>query len=648
MKQMYRTTLYLFLVHITALLFFSFFRLLLYFSQENGAVAELPNRIWLTVRAFLMGVRFDNVMSCYVMLLPLLVLGFSCCFSFDRKWLSGIVHYFFCFVFSILFVVEACDIPYFGQFFKHLNSSIWNWMDEPSFVVKMIVKEPRFVVYVLLFFVVDAFFCWVLWTIKKNVLCRKTDEVPPTGRESILMAFFVFLLVVCCFLGIRGRLAQKSPIRIGTAYFCNDPFLNQLGLNPSFVFLRTTIDMRKESNQRISLMEDDLAIKNVRRYMNIEDAPFVGDSPIARENPIKGSGNGMNVVLIMMESMASHYVDRKELTPFLNELIGKSVYFPNTNSTGIHTMNGVYGTLFAYPAYPFKTREIMQYESMPVVLKRNGYHTLYFTTHDEQFDNIGGYLSANQVERVISEKDYPSSEVRSNLGVCDDYMFRYSMAILDRVSSSDGKPFFAAFLTASNHQPYIIPKYFTPKTDDEAAQVIEYSDYALRKFFEMSKTKKWFRNTIFVLLGDHGAANNDYDISLAYHHIPLLIYQPQKENDNECICNLSSQMDVFPTVMGLLDIHFINNTFGIDLMKEKRKMLFFSSDNAYCCIDGNNYFVHRDGGTESLYHYKDVDQRDFIKDETLLSDSLRSYVQAMMQTSQFMIKNKLVLLKKDK
>lgn len=147
-------------------------------------MAELPNRIWLTVRAFLMGVRFDNVMSCYVMLLPLLVLGFSCCFSFDRKWLSGIVHYFFCFVFSILFVVEACDIPYFGQFFKHLNSSIWNWMDEPSFVVKMIVNNLG-----LLY----MYFCSLLWTLSsvgcygqsKRMFCAERRMKSRRQEESL-------------------------------------------------------------------------------------------------------------------------------------------------------------------------------------------------------------------------------------------------------------------------------------------------------------------------------------------------------------------------------------------------------------------------------------------------------------------------------
>ena len=204
-------------------------------------------------------------------------------------------------------------------------------------------------------------------------------------------------------MGIRGRLGQKSPVRIGTAYFCNDPFLNQLGLNPTYVLIRTTANMSKESRQKIQFIDEETALRRVREEFGITTDSLQYISPIARFVPQADTVQKKNVVVIMMESMASHFVADTALTPFLNTLISKSLYFPNGYSAGIHTMNGVYGTLFSYPALmnqqPFKTGDIVTYESWPTVMKQNGYTTFYFTTHDEQFDNIGGYMSANNMEK---------------------------------------------------------------------------------------------------------------------------------------------------------------------------------------------------------------------------------------------------------
>ncbi|HPH62571.1 MAG TPA: sulfatase-like hydrolase/transferase [Paludibacteraceae bacterium] len=649
MKYFFKNILYLASVHVTALIFFMMFRCILFFLQSDAAFAADGGRDgWLIFQAFLMGLRFDNVISCYILLLPILVVGITACIPFKKKYLNKGIYLFFCILYSISFIIAAGDIPYFQQFFKHANASIWNWLDEPSFVFGMAFKESSYVIYIILFVVVNILFCWLIRKFQKIIVNEEAPS-PIVWKNLIISIGLTLVTLALCFLGVRGRTGQKSPIRIGTAYFCNDPFLNQLGLNPVFVLMRTSMDMNKEEKFKIHFMDENEAVRKTQSFLNIT-VDSTAQSPIERVCVGCEKANKKNVVVIMMESMASHFISDTTLTPFLNELIKKSTYFPNTYSAGIHTMNGVFGTLFSYPAlmnqHPFKTSDILTFNSWPRTMEQNGYSTYYFSTHDEQFDNIGGYLSANHIQKIIAEKDYPAEEVKSNLDVPDNYMFQVSINVLNEAAKS-GKPFFSAFLTASNHAPHIIPEYFHPKSVLKHFQVIEFADYSLRNFFALASKEPWFKNTIFVLLGDHGSSLDEYDFSLAYHHTPLIFYDPSNETPR-VINSLAGQIDAFPTTMGMLGLSYINNTFGIDLMKEKRDMMFFASDDAYCCIDSSFYYVCRSEGAETLYPYKEKgkEKENVIAAHAEHAKKMQDYVKCMMQTAQYMINNKKVFINK--
>jgi phosphoglycerol transferase MdoB-like AlkP superfamily enzyme len=413
-----------------------------------------------------------------------------------------------------------------------------------------------------------------------------------------------------------------------------------LGLNPNFVLLNTSLDAKKDKNKQLKLMPEEEAIRKVREYLNLLELD--PDSPIARTVEPQQAEKKKNIVLILMESMAaSHLEDSEQNTlPFLHSLRQRSIYFPHFYSGGIHTFNGIYSTLFAYPAllnrHSFKSGEIRNYACLPAVLKENGYKTVYFSTHDDQFDNIGGYLAANQMEKIVAQKDYPDKEILSNLGVPDDFMFRFSMDILRKIS--DNPPFFATYLTASNHPPYIVPEYYDSKKEKTDKRILEYTDWALSQFFELAKKESWYENTIFILTGDHGAVTDYlYDVSLAYHHIPLIIFDPENE-EGKTIEHVGCQIDIFPTIMGMLGLKYRNNTFGIDLLHENRPYAFFSSDNSYECIDREWYYVHRDDKRESLYQLTDKEGKDMITAYPAVADSMKQYVESMLQTTQYLIR----------
>jgi phosphoglycerol transferase MdoB-like AlkP superfamily enzyme len=220
-------------------------------------------------------------------------------------------------------------------------------------------------------------------------------------------------------------------------------------------------------------------------------------------------------------------------------------------------------------------------------------------------------------------------------------MFERTVPELSRMAQT-GKPFFAALLTASNHTPIIIPEYFTPHEGDLRSQILEYSDWSLKKFFHLAKRESWFENTIFVLCSDHGSpfGRQLYDMAITLNHIPMMILSPDKEPG--IYDAPAGQIDIFPTVMGLLGIDYKNNTFGQDLLEKRREYIFFSADNTVGCIGDSLLYTYHNDGRESLYNYKKQSSVNIIETHRDEAGKMKKYAFSMTQTAQYMLRNNLV------
>ena len=456
------------------------------------------------------------------------------------------------------------------------------------------------------------------------------------------------------FLGIRGRIEEKSPIRIGTAYFSSNSFLNKLGLNPSFILIRSYLDSKDEDNRVVKFMDDKLAIEIVQKNLGITKAQY--NSPIARDvQPDKLLSAQPNVVLIIMESMSAAKMKRhgsaEELTPFLDSLSNNSIYFENIYTAGKHTFNGIFSTLFSFPAlyrqHSMKTNN--QYDGISTSLLKNGYSTTYFTTHDSQFDNIEGFLRSNNFQNVISQSDYPVSEVKTTLGVPDDFMFRFSIPKINELSEREN-PFFVTFMTTSDHSPFYVPEYFQPKAKAIESQIVQYADWSLQQFIQLASKEAWFNNTIFVFVADHGAAiDAKYDIPLNYFHTPLIIYAPEIFMANEVHEKIGSQIDVYPTVMGLIKQKYVNNTLGIDLLNEERKFTIINDDDKVGILDTDYLCIMKNNGAKlELYKYKEQDKSNYFDQEQEKALEMADYAKSNMQVHQIMISEGRTTLKDEK
>lgn len=633
-------------IYLLALSVFSVFRIMLFLS-EFDRIDEKEVAILTIIKSFIMGVRFDIVISGYILILPTLIFLTLELIGIKSKSIKQFFFYWIYILFTIAFTVSTADIPYFNQFYDRFSVGAFEWMESYKIVISMIFQEPKYFLFIIPFILLEI----VFYILLKKIFEQENE----TQKINFFLNTFVSLIFLAIvFLGIRGRIEEKSPIRIGTAYFSNNSFLNKLGLNPSFTLIRSYLDSKDEDNRVVKFMNDKLAIEMVQKNLGITKTQY--NSPIAREvQPDTLLSAQPNVVLIIMESMSAAKMKRhgstEELTPFLDSLSHNSIYFENIYTAGKHTFNGIFSTLFSFPAlyrqHSMKTNN--QYDGISTSLLKNGYSTTYFTTHDSQFDNIEGFLRSNNFQNVMSQSDYPVSEVKTTLGVPDDFMFRFSIPKINELSEREN-PFFVTFMTTSDHSPFYVPEYFQPKAKAIESQIVQYADWSLQQFIQLASKEAWFNNTIFVFVADHGAAiDAKYDISLNYFHTPLIIYAPEIFEGNQVHQKIGSQIDVYPTVMGLIKQKYVNNTLGIDLLNEERKFTIINDDDKVGILDTDYLCIMKNNGAKlELYKYKEQDKSNYFDQEQEKALEMADYAKSNMQVHQIMISEGRTTLKDEK
>ena len=650
MKRFLNLIVYILTIHISALLIAGLFRLVLFISSYHQLTSEALSDKSLSMLAFVHGVWFDNVIGCYILLLPLAIAVVCGVCNYYGKALFRFFTIFFSVFYGLVYLISASDIPYFAYFFKHINSSIFEWFGYAGTTAGMILGESAYYLSIGLFLLFLAGF--IVWLVcLSRYFHRRSLTISasfPFWKRGVVVLVGACLIGLCIF-GIRGRTGY-NPIKVSAAYFCQDAFLNQLGVSPTFNLLTSVMDDMRPENKYLHLMDEQEAITKAQALLNRQGEVAVSPLAVYRHASKADSvqQGRPNVVLIMMESMSSklmkHFGQSETLTPFLDSLYTRSISFRNFYSAGIHTNHGMYATLYSFPSIlkrnAMKGSVIPTYSGLPTILKEQGYRTMFFMTHESQYDNMNAFFRTNGFDEIFSQENYPSEKVVNGFGVQDDFLYDYALNHLKK-QSAQTSPFFAVLLSISNHPPYVIPSYFQPKSKNIEEQIVEYADWSIRQFIHKASQQPWFDNTIFVLLGDHGklVGNPDSEMPQSYNHIPLMFYTPALLTAEEKE-NFGGQIDVAPTLLGMLRINYIQNNLGIDLLKEERPCMFFSADNMLGVKDTKHFYIY---DTESKQEFNYNIHNGTLSPATANTtfDSLKTYAFSMLQTTEYLIRKQL-------
>lgn len=286
----------------------------------------------------------------------------------------------------------------------------------------------------------------------------------------------------------------------------------------------------------------------------------------------------MNVIMISVESLSAEFLgsygNTQGITPNMDSLAKEGLLFTNLYASGTRTVRGLEALSLCIPPTPgqsiVKRQDNKNLFTLGSVFRSKGYNSRFIYGGYGYFDNMNEFYSQNGYEvtdrNALSEKEI---HYENTWGVADEDLFTLSLRELDK-DYKNGKPFFAQIMTVSNHRPYTYPEGrvdIPSHTGREGA--VKYTDYAIGKFIREAKLKPWFKNTLFVIVADHCASSaGKVELPVDKYHIPMIMYAPEHIKPGK-FEKLVAQIDIGPSILGLLNFSYQSKFFGQDVFKMK-------------------------------------------------------------------------------
>lgn len=325
--------------------------------------------------------------------------------------------------------------------------------------------------------------------------------------------------------------------------------------------------------------EAEPVVRAILAQDNTTFLPAAGKQPITLRHVDNGSSpKKLNIVMVTEESFGSIFVDSldndlgKPISPDLDALAKDGLLFTNIYAQGDRTVRGLEATETAFAPIPgiATTRRpgSQGMDSLPHLLKSFGYTTGVLYGGVATFDNMGDFWSGIGFDHVWDERDIRHDSFSTIWGVSDEDLFTEALRRMDEETAT-GKPALLTLMTVSNHRPYKFPETHV-KWDDGLGKIqntARYAQWAFVDFVNRARGKPWFDDTVFVFVADHSVKiNGAARVPVHSFRIPILFYAPKHiapgRNDT-----LGAQIDLFPTLLGLLGFSYDSPFFGIDLLR---------------------------------------------------------------------------------
>jgi phosphoglycerol transferase MdoB-like AlkP superfamily enzyme len=363
----------------------------------------------------------------------------------------------------------------------------------------------------------------------------------------------------------------------------------------------------------------------------------------------EGPEQKLNIIVIVEESLSAEFLgtfgNRLGLTPNLDRLAKESLLFTNLFATGTRTVRGLEAITLSMPPLPgcsvVKRPDNERLFSWGEVMKAKGYENRFIYGGNGYFDNMNYFYSHNGFA-IVDKHDFSPKEITFDnaWGVCDEDLFMKVISEADR-SSSSGKPFFSIVMTTSNHRPFTYPKgkIYVPSGAGREGGVM-YADYAIGRMMAEARKRDWFDKTVFVIVADHCASSaRKYALPVKDYRIPLIVYSPSHVAPRR-VDSIASQIDVAPTVLGLLNFNYTSRFIGRDILDEDagHPRAFISTYEKLGYIEDGRLLVLSPKRGVACYRFdiRSGETREMPRQESLLRDAVGFY-----QGTNYLYKNRL-------
>ena len=606
---------------------------------------------WLLLRGAL---RFDTSAIFYLNALWILLLLLPLHYK-ERPWWHQMLRWIFVATNSAGIIANLCDVAYFRYTGRRTTASVFSEFANEGNLGDVFMTEVLHHWWMVIVGIVMMVGLYLLYFKPQHRPGRLLVYYPVQAVSLVVM----LLLSVC---GMRGGASTAvRPITLSNAnQYVNQPIEAGLVLNTPFSIIRTI-------NKEVFVDPG---------YFDEEELDGLY-SPIHQCDTASIAGcKGKNVVVLIVESFGREYMgayndrwgdaDYPSYTPFIDSLIGESLTFELTFGNGRKSIDGMPSVLSGIPCFvepffltPYALNDV---SSLAGELSKIGYYTAFFHGAENGSMGFEAYAKATGFRDYFGRTEYGRD---SRFG--GDRDFDGTWAIWDEEflqfyalkMSEMQQPFATSVFTATSHHPFVVPeryrdRYFdAPGDDNPLHKCIRYTDHALSRFFATAKQQPWYQNTLFVITADHTnrSSRKEYQTALGQFGVPIIIFDPSGTIAPQRRRCIAQQIDIMPTVLGLLGYDRPYVSFGQDLCAtpDSATWAVNYSNGVYQLVEGH-YLLQMtdDGHVKGLY---DIDSdwllannlKGTIPDvEHAMLRRLKAIIQSYMQR---MLSNRLVVKK---
>ena len=515
------------------------------------------------ISIFSIGILFDLINASYFVIPLVLYLLLVPRKIVTKRWhLFNLYGIFFLFIYALLFNAVS-EWFFWDEFNARFNFIAVDYLVYTTEVIGNIRQSYpiEWIIVILLLLAIG-----IMYLIRPWIQLASQSEVGLKKRS--IWALGLLALPIFFFFTVNSKLHQ----------FSTNAYVNELSGNGLYELFAAYRNNELNYDQFYKTIANEEAFKSIHEILKTSESEYTSNDPFNIERTITNPGpeKKLNVVLISVESLSADFLgifgNTKHITPNLDSLSKHSLSFTQLYATGTRTVRGLEALSLCIPPTPgqsiVRRPNNEHLFSLGKVFDEKGYESKYIYGGYGYFDNMSYFFSNNGYE-VDDRSKLEDSEIdyENVWGVADENLFTLAEREIENTLKNN-KPVFAHIMTTSNHRPYTYPdgRIDIPSHSNREGAV-KYTDYAIGKFIKDASKKPWFNNTIFVIVADHCASSaGATELPVNKYHIPLLIYSPAHVAPGK-MERLMSQIDLGPTLLGMLNFSYNSKFFGYDMNK---------------------------------------------------------------------------------
>lgn len=575
MKAAFRQAIFLYLFW---LLLFASFRPIFWLWQTGFSPFTVQDFFY----CFLHGMYMDASLAGYFSVIPLLFFVFRPGVSSNR--FNRILSFYQVFWITFVFLLYTIDLEIFRLWGHRLDSALIPYLKFPREALASSLSSPWYLL-IPIWFIYSAI--WIFFW-------RKTEKLlPEKSRPAWLPTFASLFFTAACILPIRGGI-QLAPMNQSSVYFSPNRMLNLAAENPVWVFTQSMLENPQDELEKLYGGE------STGNSMAMVDSLYRDQG----RTSLMLNQSKPNIILIIWESLSSKVAGCTNgtvpSTPNLDRLAGAGLLFSRIYANGDRSEKGLVSILSAQPSFG-KISLMSQpnlssgFDFISLRLKKLGYHSHYFYGGELEFANMKSFILNAGFDQITGKEDFPPETWNSKWGAHDEVLFARQLT----EASKEQQPFFHTLFTLSSHEPFEIPgksnSIGTP-TDTLFCQSHRYTDQCLGQWYEKAQTQSWWKNTLVVLIADHGhpLLGNSGESDPEKYRIPMIWFGPALKK-NGTIDRMGSQTDLFSTLCRQLGDSTGLPYFSRNLLSDDpRDFAFYSFRNGSCLLDKDGQTVFND------------------------------------------------------